>query len=419
VGAACEGTGGFRYGEALQTSLYFYEAQQAGPLPEWNRVPWRGDSTPLDGMDVGVDLRGGWFDAGDHVKFGFPMAASTTMLAWGGVDYRAAYKKSGQYDEFLNNLRFVNDFFIKAHPSANELYGQVGLGGPDHKWWGPPEVMHHQIPLAMRPSFKIDLDCPGVDLAAETAAAMAASSMVFEPEDSGYAATLLQHAQELYAFAEMTKGTDGKENNYSNCITDAKEFYNANYGVYWDELAWGGLWLYRATGDASYLTKAKDYYTKMGVEQQTTTPIYRWTQGWNDKAYGVYALMASIEPQDELYKTNVERWLDFWTTGEGKRTAGGVMVVDTWGVLRYAANTAFIALFYSDHLAEGNVKKPVYYAFAKKPKLNVFDLKKKSKKPKLSAFVSKRSAKKLKPKLNTRLQFAANPFSSFRFRFRF
>ena len=28
------------YAEALQKSLYFYECQQAGPLPEWNRVEW-------------------------------------------------------------------------------------------------------------------------------------------------------------------------------------------------------------------------------------------------------------------------------------------------------------------------------------------------------------------------------------------
>ena len=26
------------YADALDKSLYFYEAQQAGPLPEWNRV---------------------------------------------------------------------------------------------------------------------------------------------------------------------------------------------------------------------------------------------------------------------------------------------------------------------------------------------------------------------------------------------
>ena len=38
----------YNYAEALQKSLYFYECQQAGPLPEWNRVEWRSDSTMND-----------------------------------------------------------------------------------------------------------------------------------------------------------------------------------------------------------------------------------------------------------------------------------------------------------------------------------------------------------------------------------
>src|SRR5690625_6124847 len=108
-----------QYGEALQKSLYFCGAQQAGPLPEWNRVPWRGDSVPTDGQDVGVDLRGGWFDAGDHVKFGFPMASTATLLAWGGVAYRDAYEQSGQLQHLFNSLRFVHDYFINAHVSHN------------------------------------------------------------------------------------------------------------------------------------------------------------------------------------------------------------------------------------------------------------------------------------------------------------
>jgi len=36
-----------------------------------------------DGCDIGVDLTGGWYDAGDFVKFNFPMAYSVTTLAWG------------------------------------------------------------------------------------------------------------------------------------------------------------------------------------------------------------------------------------------------------------------------------------------------------------------------------------------------
>ena len=68
--------GDFNYGEALQKSFLFYEAQRAGDLPVDNRIDWRGDSTLNDGADVGLDLSGGYFDAGDHVKFVFPMASS-------------------------------------------------------------------------------------------------------------------------------------------------------------------------------------------------------------------------------------------------------------------------------------------------------------------------------------------------------
>ena len=49
------------YGEALQKSLFFYEVQQAGVLPDWNEVSWRGDSMENDfnledGLMLGTTL---------------------------------------------------------------------------------------------------------------------------------------------------------------------------------------------------------------------------------------------------------------------------------------------------------------------------------------------------------------------------
>ena len=41
-----------------------------------------------DGCDVNKDLTGGWYDAGDFVKFNFPMAYSVTTLAWGMLRLR-------------------------------------------------------------------------------------------------------------------------------------------------------------------------------------------------------------------------------------------------------------------------------------------------------------------------------------------
>ena len=35
-----------------------------------------------DGQDNGVDLAGGWYDAGDNLKLNLPMAYTGAMLAW-------------------------------------------------------------------------------------------------------------------------------------------------------------------------------------------------------------------------------------------------------------------------------------------------------------------------------------------------
>ncbi|HEY0602556.1 MAG TPA: glycoside hydrolase family 9 protein, partial [Herpetosiphonaceae bacterium] len=342
------------YGEALQKAIFFYEAQRSGRLPTTNRVEWRGDSGLTDGADVGKDLTGGWYDAGDHVKFGFPMAGSATMLAWSVVDYRDAYSTSGQLDEILDNLKWVNDYFLKAHTAPNELYGQIGNGGADHAWWGPAEVMQ-----MARPSYKIDASCPGSDLAGETAAAMAASSIAFRATNPTYADTLLNHAKQLYSFADNYRGK------YSSCITDAASYYNSWSG-YNDELVWGAIWLYRATNDATYLAKAESYYPNLGTEPQSTVKSYKWTHAWDDKAYGSYVLLAKLTGKQQ-YKDDAERWLDFWTVGvNGARvryTPGGLAWLDQWGSLRYAANTAFIAFNYSDSLTDAT-KKARYHDFA-------------------------------------------------------
>ena len=63
----------------------FYEFQRSGILPDDQRDNWRGDSGLKDGSDVGVDLTGGWYDAGDHVKFNLPMSYTSTMLAWSAI----------------------------------------------------------------------------------------------------------------------------------------------------------------------------------------------------------------------------------------------------------------------------------------------------------------------------------------------
>ncbi|XP_064646839.1 endoglucanase E-4-like [Lineus longissimus] len=318
--------GKYNYVEALEKSILFYEAQRSGKLPPDNRVPWRGDSALGDGSDVGKDLTGGWYDAGDTVKFNFPMAWSTTTLIWGLLQYRDAYKSSGQYNWMLKSVRWPLEYFVKCHVSDNELYGQVGNGHTDHASWIPAEGM-----TMNRPSYKIHAGAPGSDLAGETAAAMAAGYLVFRDEDPAFAATLLDHAKRLYAFA------DGYRGYYSQSIPDAQSFYGST--DYTDELCWAAAWLYLATNDAGYLAKAQSFY-------DSAVP---WAFSWADKQPGYMVLLAQITGDDK-YKQDVAGFLNSWS-----RTGGGVTYTpkglawrDAWGSLRYSGNAAFIALMAAD-----------------------------------------------------------------------
>jgi hypothetical protein len=63
------------------------------------------------------------------------------------------------------------------------------------------------------------LQSQGSDLAGETAAALAAASIVFKGVDSSYSANLLDRAKQLFDFADKYRGK------YSDSITDARNFY--------------------------------------------------------------------------------------------------------------------------------------------------------------------------------------------------
>jgi hypothetical protein len=328
-------TGQFRYGEALQKSFLFFEANRSGKLPEDNRIEWRGDSALSDGADVGRDLTGGYYDAGDHVKFGLPMSANNTMLAWGGIEYKSAYQQSGQWDELLDAVKWGTDYFLKAHVSeggkTKELYVQVGDGHADHAYWGPPETM-----TMARPSFKIDAANPGSDVAAGTASALASASILFRGVDDAYADKLLDNAKQLFEFADTYRGK------YSDSVQAANPFYTSFSG-YADELAEGAAWLYKATGEQKYLTRAEAIFdNEIGYPSD-------WTWMADNKSNSAAVLLAQ-ESSDPKYQQMVEGWLENWINGTGnvQYTPGGLAWRTRWGSLALSSATSFLAELYSD-----------------------------------------------------------------------
>lgn len=156
--------GEFDYRDALSKSILFLEAQRSGKLPQSQRVKWRGDSGLTDGKlqnvsrsrnkslfnlfrnknrsgsyyhskltpykilcatQLQVDLAGGYYDAGDNVKYGLPMAFTITTLAWGTLDYGKELKAAGEIQNARDAIRWGTDYFLKASATPNELWVQV------------------------------------------------------------------------------------------------------------------------------------------------------------------------------------------------------------------------------------------------------------------------------------------------------
>ncbi|KAI8393647.1 Six-hairpin glycosidase-like protein [Radiomyces spectabilis] len=284
------------YTALLNDSMWFYEAQRSGKLPADNRVSWRSDSGLQDGKDNNVDLSGGYYDAGDYLKFTLPLAHSLTLLAWGAIEWFDGYEKAKQTQYLDNTIRWGTDWLMKAHPQPNVLYVQVGDGDVDNNYWGPDT----HIPTP-RPSYMVNQSVPGTDAAALTAAAFASASHLYRHylNDSKYADRLQSHAESVYNFADTAKPWAA----YTNSIPAIADYYNTN--DYKNQLVYGALWLYRATGNTTYRDKASDYFDRFQLDKSSPTVM-----DWSDQTGAVYVLGSQADSGNSKYKNAAQKYID-------------------------------------------------------------------------------------------------------------
>ncbi len=339
----------FDYGDALKKSFLFYEAQRSGKKETDKyiyKLNWPKSSALDDGKDNGVDLSGGWYDAGDYVKFGLPMAYSASMTGWSILLSPEAFKELKLYDYAKSNLKYVLDYFLKAYKIKKNIkddifFYQVGDPAIDHKYWMSAEDINYQ-----RSSFYCTSSSPCSEVSAQTAAALAIGYLVFKNSDKDYADTLLTRAKRLYLFSKTFQGNSGYKM--------AKGAYDSS--GYIDELSYSALWLYIATKEKKYLLDAVNFASKLDKDD-----IY-WPLNWGDMQNSVFLLLAILTDKP-LYHNLVQQHLNHWIHKE-KRTKGGLVFADKWGSLQYAANLAFTALVYADFVPSES-KKQEYISFAK------------------------------------------------------
>jgi hypothetical protein len=152
---------------------------------------------------------------------------------------------------------------------------------------------------------------PGLDVAGQSAAALAIASLIFEETDPGYASTCLSHAEELYSFADNYRGAYPVEGFYPS-------------GSYKDDIAWAAVWLYIKTGDTSCLENAESLAASM--------PGGKHTLCWDDVSYGVVIKLAQLTGKTE-YSEGVEINLDYWMPGGSITYTPGAGVM-LWGLVK-------------------------------------------------------------------------------------
>lgn len=331
----------YNYGEALQKSMFFYQVQQSGPLADWNEVSWRADSMMND------YVLGGWFDAGDHIKFALTNAYSACMMSWGLLEYKDGLEKCGELEEYKNNIKYALDFLVGCDLGDEVVY-QIGDIGFDHVWWGSAEVYMRKYKLQKGEDERPYYTTKDSNVTGEMAAALAAGYLVFKDSDPELAETYLQHAENCFKIADTTR--DDGNTPASDAMYPSSHFY--------DELFWAANWMYMATGEQSYLDLCKsDYIPNLGLESQSTELKYTWGMCWDDVQQGA-TLLYAINTGDETWKEQFRKHLEYWTTGYGGKqitySDGGLAWLTNWGSLRHATTTAFLAYVASDELFADN-----------------------------------------------------------------
>ncbi len=397
LAAASSGTSaesGYNYAEALQKTLYFYEAQQSGTLSPNNRVAWRGPACLTDGQDIGRDLSGGWFDAGDHWTANLTMSFAAMTLAWSAIEQPEGWLKTGQMDELLESLVHVNRYFLKCvlnpdcRDPATELEVAIGCGGREgvdnpnvHEMWAPAEVAHL---MTRRPTFRLTKQAPGGDLPGAMAAAMAASSMVIREHASvlkgkkgyadfngaAFADLLLDRAEKLVLFARANSGpvvTDKLPKAEQDAIRkQRREALRADGQVVeigyradpFDKVFTAATFLQRAhrAKNPQFGTKWFDFANEIYENGYKAENHHDWWKDYGAGGFGKIGAynMMRLAPGEEKFHAELQLYCCRFC--EYKPTPGGLRLREwsahEYGSLRHANNAAVNGLYYSQHVEQ-------------------------------------------------------------------
>lgn len=340
---------GANYAEALELSLYFYDANMCGTEITDGPLTWRGDCHTYDakaslnnatglsssakavvsaangGGDT-ADVSGGYHDAGDHVKFNITMAFNGASLGWAYYSYPNAFKDTGTEDHLFYIMRRTSDYFMKT--TYLDDSGNVAAichtvsNDSDHGIWTAPEVQTYD-----RPTYWLSAENNNNRICYQMTASLASTAAALKKSDPQYAAECMKYADAIYQFSKKYSGneTGGMGSMYG---TDPSNVPG--------DKAWAELWMHIA--DSSY---------PLPTDKPTSNGCYNgsdydgWIYSWG-KVWGAYACLMSEITGDQSYLNEVKYNSDRFSNNNERK----YYIINDWGNSRYNCAWQAYALTY-------------------------------------------------------------------------
>lgn len=297
------------YENSVEDLLGFMRQQRCGYNPFLDVVCHQQDGRTYYGPmpdSTFVDASGGWHDAGDQLKYLITSSNATArmLLAYelepdkfGDNTNHWGQQISNNIPDVLDEAKWGLKWLHKLHPEPDQLFHQVA-DDRDHigwKWpnqdssdygWGQdsyrPVYFANGEPQGLQ-EYKSEATGIG-NLAGRYAAAMAMGYRIWKKQgDTAFAAKNLKAAKEVYKMGKLNEGYQ-QGNSYGAP-------YRYNERTWADDMEWGAVELYKATGKESYLTDAKEYAREIGSTSwmpRDTTEHYEYYPFVNIGHFALY-----------------------------------------------------------------------------------------------------------------------------------
>jgi endoglucanase len=319
------------YSTPLANSLYYYETSRDGPnyianalrtaaghrndqtasvylTPSFNKNDTAGTMTATGAV---IDASGGWWDAGDYLKFVETHSYTVAMMLVGVRDFPGQMGSSSSTN-FTSEARFGLDWLQKMWADSTQtLYYQVGVGSAgrklgDHDIWRLPQAddtyngcATSYLYICHRPVFINTAGGAGASISPNIAGRLAASFAlcykVFAVSDPAYANQCLLSAEHVFALANTAP---------TSLMTVAPfDFYPE--GEWRDDLELGATELYFALQGATGLPSGLPHTDPMYYLQQAATWAHAYMTGPCDACDTLNLYDISGLAHYELYRAMV------------------------------------------------------------------------------------------------------------------